>query len=137
MRQFVDTNVLIYAADASAGAKQVRAAELLDRLWREEAPCASVQVLEEFHHNVTRKLPRPLSAAESLAKVQYYSAWPIFAPSAQDVAAAISLQMLHRLNFWDALIVPAALALRCGILWTEDLHHGMRFGDLAVQNPFA
>jgi len=137
VRQFVDTNVLVYAADASAGVKHVRAAELLGQLWNKGEACASVQVLQELHHNLTRKIPNPLSVRESMAEIEDYAGWPIFAPSASDVIAAIRLQILHRLSFWDALIVQAALALGCGILWTEDLQHGMRFGELTVQNPFA
>ena len=43
----------------------------------------------------------------------------------------------HRLSFWDALIVQAALEGNCKTLLSEDMQHGRRFGDLAIQNPFA
>jgi predicted nucleic acid-binding protein len=57
---FVDTNVLVYAYDLSAGEKHERARELVEELWRTRQGCISVQVLQEFFVNVTRKiLPRP------------------------------------------------------------------------------
>lgn len=34
------------------------------------------------------------------------------------------------------LIIAAALESQCGILLTEDLIHGQRFGRVQVQNPF-
>ena len=32
----------------------------------------------------------------------------------------------YRMSIYDALIVAAALASECSILWTEDLQHGQR-----------
>ena len=58
--QFVDTNVLIYAHDLSAGPKHARANELLRQLWQTRAGCLSIQVLQEFYVNVTRKVASPL-----------------------------------------------------------------------------
>src|SRR5690606_41252913 len=57
---FVDTNILLYAYDSSAGAKHDRARALIADLWGSGAGCLSVQVLQEFVVNVTRKVPRPL-----------------------------------------------------------------------------
>ena len=38
---------------------------------------------------------------------------------------------------WDALIVQAASRANTTILYSEDLNHGRRYGDLRVENPFA
>lgn len=40
------------------------------------------------------------------------------------------------MSFYEALIVASALEARCDTLYTEDLQHGLRFGGLAVVNPF-
>ena len=53
-----------------------------------------------------------------------------------DVLGAIDLHRLHRLSFWDALVVRAALASGCARLLSEDLQHGQRFEGLEVVNPF-
>jgi predicted nucleic acid-binding protein len=53
--QFVDTNILIYAHDRSAGPKHTRARELVQQLWQSREGCSSLQVLQEFYVNITRK----------------------------------------------------------------------------------
>lgn len=40
------------------------------------------------------------------------------------------------MNFWDALIVEAALRAGATELVTEDLQDGREFGSLRVHNPF-
>jgi predicted nucleic acid-binding protein len=46
--EFVVANVLVYAFDSSAKAKQAAARELIERLWESGTGCLSVQVLQEF-----------------------------------------------------------------------------------------
>ena len=59
--EFVDTNVLVYAADPSAGAKHERATALMQRLWDERIGCLSLQVLAEFYVTVTHKVRQPIT----------------------------------------------------------------------------
>ena len=56
--------------------------------------------------------------------------------SVDDVLAAIDLHQLHKLKFWDSLIVRTALASGCSVLYTEDMQHGRRFDGLQIVNPF-
>ena len=42
----------------------------------------------------------------------------------------------HRLSFYDALIIAAALEAGCDTLFTEDMQHGRKFGGLTIVNPF-
>jgi predicted nucleic acid-binding protein len=53
---FVDTNILLYARDASEPEKQPIAAQWIDQLWDGQNGRLSVQVLNEYFVNVTRKL---------------------------------------------------------------------------------
>jgi MTH538 TIR-like domain (DUF1863) len=48
-RFFVDTNILMYAHDASAGAKHERAKTLVEQLWRDRTGVVSTQVFFSFH----------------------------------------------------------------------------------------
>jgi predicted nucleic acid-binding protein len=52
-RQFVDTNILIYAHDVTAGDKHSRARALVEELWDTRQGCLSVQVLQGVlcHHD--------------------------------------------------------------------------------------
>ena len=72
MPSFVDTNVLVYAEDLDAGSKHSIARDLVADLWRSGDGVLSVQVLQEFFVNVTRKIPRPLASQEALAIVEQY-----------------------------------------------------------------
>ncbi len=83
--QFVDTNILIYAHDASAGAKHDRARALLQSLWQERAGGLSIQVLQEFYVNVTRKVARPMTPAAAAAIIGELAAWQVHRPDVDDV----------------------------------------------------
>ena len=50
--------------------------------------------------------------------------------------AALALARDHSLAFYDALILAAALEAGCDTLFTEDMQHGRKFGDLTIVNPF-
>ena len=47
-RFFVDTNILMYAHDTSAGEKHERAKAVVEELWRDRTGVGSTQVLQEF-----------------------------------------------------------------------------------------
>lgn len=64
-----------------------------------------------------------------------YSAWKVFAPSADDVLAAIAIQQQSNLSFWDAVVVRAAAETPCDVLWTEDLDDGQSIRGVRVRNP--
>lgn len=56
---FVDTSVLIYAHDTDAKASTQPRRVSCAELWSERNGVLSPQVLEEFHVNVTKKIPHP------------------------------------------------------------------------------
>ena len=135
-REFVDANVLVYAFDSSAGLKRKAAAELVQRLWDTGTGCLSVQVLQEFFVTVTRKVPQPLSIDEAAERVREFAAWKTFAPTADDVLAAIALHRSAKISFWDAMVVEAAAQTGCEVLWTEDLNDGQLLRAVRIRNPF-
>jgi predicted nucleic acid-binding protein len=135
-REFVDTNILVYAHDASGGTKREVAANLLTRLWESGYGCLSIQVLQEFFVTVTLKVPHPLRPHEARAVVESFSRWAIHAPGPTDVLAAIDLQQAHRTGFWDAMVLNSAAEMGCHTLWSEDLQSGRVYDGVRVQNPF-
>src|SRR5256884_5390635 len=74
-KTFIDTNVLIYAHDKDAGAKHQIAKTVLRDLWSERTGLLSVQVLQEFYVNVTRKISSPLSKDLARLVVSSYAIW--------------------------------------------------------------
>lgn len=136
MPVFVDTNVLVYARDASEPQKQPRAAEWVEHLWRVREGRVSVQVLEEYYVTVTRKLKPGLPPEQARSDVRDLSAWRPVAVDPALVEAAWSIEDRFGLSFWDALVVAAARAAGCGHLLTEDLQHGSDIDGVLVVDPF-
>ncbi|CAN5881013.1 hypothetical protein BH18ACT11_BH18ACT11_27780 [soil metagenome] len=134
-RRFVDSNLFVYAHDKSAGRKREVARDLIAGLWESRSGCASVQVLQELFVNLTRKVPRPLSAREAASLVRDISAWTIHSPGPGDVLSAIELHERVGVSFWDAMILTSARALGCGVLYSEDLNPGQSYDEVRVVNP--
>jgi predicted nucleic acid-binding protein len=134
--QFVDTNVLVYAHDISAGMKHDCAKHLLQTLWKSKLGCASIQVLQEFYANITRKVAAPLNASETAQVIQELAVWKIHTPEVNDILEAIRVQQRYQLSFWDAMIVWSAARLGCTVIWSEDLNPGQTYEGVRVQNPF-
>ncbi len=136
-REFVDSNVLVYAHDLSAGPKQRIAADLLASLWQRRTGCLSIQTLQEFVVNVTRRVEKPLSISSATVVVEVLAEWQIHSPQASDVVAAMQRQQDFQISFWDAMILQSASRLGCQVLWSEDLNEGQNYGGVTVCNPFA
>jgi predicted nucleic acid-binding protein len=134
--RFIDTNVLIYAYDRSAGRKHTAAALLVEQCWEEENGCLSIQVLQEFYVTVTRKIVKPLQPQTARQIVADLVHWRLHIPEANDVLQAIDMQQTYRLAFWDAMVLQSAARLGCMQLLSEDLSHGETYGTVQVINPF-
>ncbi|MFT3717193.1 PIN domain-containing protein [Pseudorhodoferax sp.] len=133
---FFDTNVLVYGYDATDAGKRERALDCLERAVRDDTVVLSTQVLHEFFHTVTRKLRPPLSAREAAQQLRHLAQFQIVGATAQSALAATALATDHRIAWWDALILEAALRAGAQRLYSEDGSHGRRFGSLEVVNPF-
>jgi predicted nucleic acid-binding protein len=135
-RQFVDTSVLVYAHDVTAGGKHARARALVEELWDTREGCLSGQVLQEFFVITTRKIPRPLDAAAAAQIIDDLAHWHVHAPAAADVHAAIDVHRRSGAPFWDGMILRSAKELGCGILLSEDLNAGQEYEGVLIRNPF-
>jgi predicted nucleic acid-binding protein len=134
--QFVDTNILIYAHDRSAGPKHARARELIRQLWQSKEGCLSLQVLQELYVNITQKVANPLASETAAQIIADLSVWQIHTPGVEDVLDATRLQNRYSISFWDAMIIASAMQLGCATIWSEDLNPGQAYDRVAVRNPF-
>jgi predicted nucleic acid-binding protein len=135
-KTFIDTNVLMYAHDVADGAKHQIAETVLRELWSERAGVLSVQVLQEFYVNVTRKIPVPLSKEAARQVVSNYEIWCTETTSAE-VSAAFRIEDESRIGFWDALIVSSAAKSGATRLLSEDFNAGQRIAGIVIENPFS
>lgn len=130
MKAFFDTNVLVYTATSDA--RKAKAVECLGR-----GGITSVQVLNEFVHVARNKLRHDWPQVELALGLLRDSLDDVAPITVATHAAAVVLARDHRLAFYDALIVAAAVESGCDTLYSEDMQHGRKFGELAILNPFA
>jgi predicted nucleic acid-binding protein len=134
-KYFVDTNILMYAHDTSAGAKHDRAKALLEELWRDRTGVVSTQVLQELSVNLRRKAGRPLDVKATREIAADYLTWQVVVNGGESILDALELEVRYQISFWDALVVQAAQASGAEVLYSEDLSDGQTYGSVRVINP--
>ncbi len=134
MRHFFDTNVLVYSRDPDDATKRSLARSLIETAIEQESFVVSTQVLVEFYATSVRR--RLLGPEQALDLVRFWGGHDTVPHTPDLVTRGLELHQAHSLSVWDGLIVQAALDARCDVLFSEDLQHGRRFGDLEVANPF-
>ena len=134
-RYFVDTNILMYAHDAAAGEKHLRAKALVEKLWETRSGVLSTQVLQELAVNLRNKVKKPLDAKATRDVVSDYLTWQVVVNGGDSILEALDLETRYQVSFWDALVIQAAQASGAEILYSEDLSDGQRYGSVRVKNP--
>lgn len=134
MRSFIDTNVLVYADAGDEPPRQRRAIELIRTLRAEGSAVLSTQVLQEYVNVALRKLRLPPALVRE--RLNFYRGFETVPASAELIAGALDLHVLHGLAFYDALIAQAAISAGCACLLSEDMQHGASFGGVRIENPF-
>ncbi len=134
-KHFVDTNILLYAHDISAGIKHERAKALIEDLWRTRSGVVSTQVLQELCVNLRRKAGRPLELKATRELVADYLSWQVVVHTGESMLEALDLEGRYGISFWDALVVQGAQASGASVLYSEDLPDGQMYGTVRVVNP--
>lgn len=131
----VDTNVLIYAHDPRAPAKQATAVSLIQAqtdgvlLW---------QVACEYLAASRKLEPLGYSLSQAWQDVRdLQTVWTTILPNWNVLGRAEQLMALYSLSFWDALILGACLEGGVDRLYTEDFDAYPTIQGLEVVNPFA
>jgi predicted nucleic acid-binding protein len=135
-KTFIDTNVLIYAHDVDAKGKYETAKRILRELWSQRDGIVSLQVLQEFYVNVTRKIAAPLPRTAARSLVNTYGVWCVETTPAE-ISTAFRIEDEARIGFWDALIVASACRAGASRILSEDLNAGQSIEGVRIENPFA
>ena len=135
-RTFVDSNVLIYAHDVDAKTKHTIAKNAMDDLWSQRSGVLSLQVLQEFYVNATRKIAIPLAKDIARQIVNSYSLWCVDTTPAE-LASAFRIEDEAKIGFWDALIFASAVKAGAIRILSEDLNAGQVIAGVRVENPFS
>ena len=134
---FIDTNIIVYAYDVSAGEKHNKAVAIMKDIWGTGRGIISGQVLQEFFVNVTRKIARPLDVLTAKDIVKDLLKLKTISIHGELILEAIDIHKEHKYSFWDSVIIAAAVEGGAGILLSEDLSDKHKIKGVVIKNPFA
>jgi predicted nucleic acid-binding protein len=135
LRVALDTNLLVYAEGVNGQQRKASSLALLAAL-PSGSVALPVQVLGELFQVLVRKAKRSASQAR-LAILTWRDAFPLLDTSETTIVAAAELASVHRLGFWDAVILASASEGGCRLLLSEDLQPGFTWHGVTVANPFS
>ena len=133
---FLDTNIIIYAYDVSAGDKHEIARKIMVDLWDSGLGVISTQVLQEFFVNVTQKIPKLLNKRLTKDILSDLLKWDVVVNDGESILEAVEILFKYGYSFWDSLIIEAAMRSGSEVLLSEDLTHGQIINGLTINNPF-
>ena len=134
--RFVDTNVLIYATSPAPDEADKHGAAL--RLLNDGDLALSVQVIQEFYHQVTRpSRPTAITHQQALRFIDSLSRFPIQDLTLDVFHAAASISQRFGLSYWDGAVLAAAHVMGCDAVYSEDMSSEQDYGGLRVINPFS
>jgi predicted nucleic acid-binding protein len=131
----LDSNILVYSVDGSAGLRREAARQIV--LAAARLDCwLTFQAISEFYAAVSRKRIVPDALAAELA-ADWLTAFRCVPVSEPAVRAALSNAAAGRASYWDALLVATAAEAGCTLVLTEDMANGAVLGGVQIHNPFA
>ena len=135
-KTFIDSNLIIYAYDISAGKKHDIASKIMLDLWNSELGVISTQVLQELFVNITQKIPKPLNVKSAKEIINDLLKWEVVINDGESIVKAIEIQLRYKYSFWDSLILEAAISSETTVLLSEDFSDGQIVEGVKIKNPF-
>ncbi len=137
----VDTNILVYAYDATDKKKHQKAKELLEQCWeRKKKYVISVQNLAEFLVVITKKVPFPLSiedAEKIINDIIHFTHWKVLHYNQETLLKGIALYKKSKKHLWDAMLAATMLEAEINHIYTENTADFANFENIIVVNPVA
>lgn len=136
-RVALDSNILAYLAGVSRiqsdDAKVDAARKLIAELRDAVTFVAPVQALGELFVVLRRSGASAVDARAVL--MEFGDAFASAGTEKRTTMAAADLAVDHKFQFWDALIVTAAVDAGCVLLLSEDMQHGFVTRGLTIVDP--
>ncbi len=133
-RIFLDTNIISYMFDSKEMEKQVKARKIVAELVVSNNCHISTQVLQEAFNVLTKKLN--YTKEESRQIVMNLMNMPIHQITVADISDAMDISNSTQFTIYDSLILSAAKAEKCNIVYSEDLNDGQEVDGVKIINPF-
>jgi len=134
-RDFLDTNVVVYAYDVSDPGKQRVAQELVRKATAGDF-VISTQVLAEFAATLLHKLTPAPTAREITAILDALGPIPLIVPDGEIVRRAVEARAAYGIHFYDGMIIAAAERAGSAKIFSEDLNARQKYFGVSVVNPF-
>ena len=96
----------------------------------------SSQVLGEFYGTVRYPQDEMLSVSEAQGWINRLTPFSKMDTSPGLISSVAFIKERFKIQFWDASLIAAAERLGLGILYSEDMSHGQKYGSVKVINPF-
>lgn len=135
----IDTNVLVYQVEDTAGDKQIRAQQLADELAQSaEGTILLWQVAAEFLNCMRRWELAGRSTREKTIEYfeQLETLYDLILPARTVLHTALDLSTRHSLSHWDSLLVAACIEAGVTTLYSEDMADGADYDGVRIVNPF-
>jgi predicted nucleic acid-binding protein len=111
---FLDTNILIYAYDVSAGKKHEMAKTILMDLWNSGRGILSIQVLQEFFVNITKKVSKPLGVKLAKDIIRDLLKWEVVIIDGESLLEVIEIHSRHQYSVFMLLMRSIlSLVIQC------------------------
>lgn len=136
----IDTNVFVYAFDASEPVKQGKARAFIENIFASaEATIVPWQVAVELLARLRKWEVAGMMTAEDVEKRfdEFLNVWSLRLPTPKIFAASFQVRKRHFLSHWDSLLIAACQEAGVERLYSEDMQHGTDYDGVHVENPFA
>jgi predicted nucleic acid-binding protein len=134
-RDFLDTNILLYAYSPLDPRKQKIAGDLV-RLAVLGESVISAQVLAEFAAVMLHKASPNKNPDEVKQILDVLAPIPVVVPDGEFVRRAVEAHAAYGIHFYDGMIIAAAERAGSKTIWSEDLNAGQEYFGVMVANPF-
>ncbi|MDD2717227.1 MAG: PIN domain-containing protein [Candidatus Wallbacteria bacterium] len=133
-RVFIDTNVLVYAVLESEKEKHSRILDFFSGL-KKKRIFISYQVINELYFVLLRNKIHEEAIEVFIDDV--IAKFNVLPMDITTIKKGWHLRKKYRLSYWDSLICASALDAGCRIVYSEDMHSGMKIEkSLVIINPF-
>jgi predicted nucleic acid-binding protein len=135
----IDTNVFVYAFDATEPAKQSKAREFFRSVFTStESTLIPRQVAVELLARFRKwEALGKMTGEEVGARFgEFLGVWTLALPTAKVFDGSFRLRSRHSLSHWDSLLVTACQQAGVTRLYSEDMQNGADYDGVNIVNPF-
>ena len=130
-RCFLDTNIILYCYADDEPQKRAIALDVANNIFT----CVSTQVIKETCNILHKKLKLSWQQIE-LVVDEIENNNEIVQVKLPIIRKAFSIAERYKLQWYDSIIIAAALETDCAVLYSEDLQNDFKIGSLVIKNPF-